>query len=164
MRYLVLLSSLPGGWIIYITLRRSSGSRLLVASSLTVLEIIVGSFGLVYPAFLPLLRSKGGRVNGKTGGGLFSCYYHCSCTGRPVSTPQTLRKLLPRVFHVFVTSPLLLSLFGWHSCRRGGATHGYHNGVTLDLLAPHGGWFTQQGLKAYTSAAFEQRLSVTLRM
>ena len=70
----------------------------------------------------------------------------------------------PRVFHVFVTSPLLLSLFGWHSCRRGGATHGYHNGVTLDLLAPHGGWFTQQGLKAYTSAAFEQRLSVTLRM
>ena len=90
--------------------------------------------------------------------------YRRVLVGRPVSKPQTLRKILPRVFHVFVTSPLLLSLFGWHSCRRGGATHGYHNGVTLDLLAPHGGWFTQQGLKAYTSAAFEQRLSVTLRM
>ena len=77
-------------------------------------------------------------------------------------------KLLPRVFHVFVTSSLLLSLFGCHSCCRCGATHGYHNGVTLDLLVPHGGWFTQpwqpEGLEAYTSAAFDQRLSVTLCM
>jgi len=84
--------------------------------------------------------------------------------GTAVSKPQTLRKILPRVFPVFLTSPDLLALFGWHSCRRGGATHGYGQGVPLDLLAPHGGWFTLEGLKAYTSAAFVQRLSVTLRM
>jgi len=82
----------------------------------------------------------------------------------PVSKLQVLREILPRVLTVFGTKPALLALFGWHSCRRGGATHGYGNGVPMDLLAPHGGWFTVQGLKAHTTAAFVQRLSVTLRM
>jgi len=44
------------------------------------------------------------------------------------------------------------------------ATHGYSNGVPVDLLAPHRGWFTVQGFKAYTTAAFVQWLSITIRM
>ena len=86
--------------------------------------------------------------------------YRLVSQGVPVSKPQVLRKILPRVFTVFGTKLALLALFGWHSCRRGGATHE----VPMDLLAPHGGWFAVQGLKAYTTAAFVQRLSVTLRM
>jgi hypothetical protein len=83
--------------------------------------------------------------------------YRLVSPGVPVSKPQVLRKILPRIFTVFGTNPALLALFGWHSCRRRGATHGYGNGVPMDLLAP-----TIQGLKAYTVAAFVQRLSVTL--
>ena len=46
----------------------------------------------------------------------------------------------------------------------GGATHGYWQDVSLSLLAPHGGWNTEEGLKAYAAASFSQRLSVTQRM
>ena len=89
--------------------------------------------------------------------------YRLVSPGVPVSKSQVLRKILPRVFTIFGTKPVFLALFDWHSCRRGGATHSYGNGMPMDLLAPHGGWFTVQGLKAYTTAAFVQGLSVTLR-
>jgi hypothetical protein len=58
----------------------------------------------------------------------------------------------------------LLGLINWHSCRRGWPTHGYWQNVALSLLVTHGGWNTEEGLKAYTAASFEQRLSVTQRM
>jgi len=100
------------------------------------------------PLFLPAIGNLG---------------YRLVSPGVPVSKPQALRKILPRVFTVFGTKPALLALFGWHSCRRGSATHGYGDGVPMDLLASHEGWFTVQGLKAYTPAAFVQQLSVRCR-
>jgi len=83
--------------------------------------------------------------------------YRLVSSGVPVSKPQVLRKILPRVFTVFGTKPALLALFGWHSCCRGGATHGYGNGVPVDLLAPHWGWFTVQGLKASLGLVYRAR-------
>ena len=65
---------------------------------------------------------------------------------------------------MFQRHPSLLALFNWHSCRRGGATHAYWTGTALDLLAPHGGWNSMEGLQVYISASFIQRLSVTQRM
>jgi hypothetical protein len=84
--------------------------------------------------------------------------------GQQVSKPDAFKRLLPRVFQLFRDHPHLLALFNWHSCRRGGATHGYWQNVSLALLAPHGGWNTEEGLKAYAAASFAQRLSVTQRM
>jgi len=84
--------------------------------------------------------------------------------GQQVSKPDTFKCLLPRVFQLFRDHPHLLALFNWHSCRRGGATHGYWQNVSLALLAPHGGWNTEEDLKAYAAASFAQRLSVTQRM
>ena len=81
-----------------------------------------------------------------------------------VSKPDAFKRLLPRVFQLFRDHPHLLALFNWHSCRRGGATHGYWQNVSLALLAPHGGWNTEEGLKTYAAASFAQRLSVTQRM
>jgi len=48
-----------------------------------------------------------------------------------------------------VTPRCWLALFNWHSCRRGGATHAYWTGTDLDLLAPHGGWNSKEGLQVY---------------
>lgn len=101
------------------------------------------------PLFLPTMGNLGFRTVTK---------------GHAVSKPQTFQCLLPKVFPLFVTRPFLLEMFGWHSCRRGGTTRGFGHGVPVSLLAPHGGWNTEQGLSIYTSATFEQRMSVTLRM
>ena len=84
--------------------------------------------------------------------------------GQVVGKPMTFQRLFPKVFPVFERFPAMLKLFNWHSCRRGGATHGYWSEVSTQLLAPHGGWHSEAGLKGYTSASFSQRLSVTLRM
>ena len=137
---------------LFVTLAWVSGSGVPIGAWIQRLQTRLKECGLQAPSvplFLPTIGNMG---------------YRLVLPGVPVSKPQVLRKMLPRVFAVLRTNPGLLALFGWHSCRRGGATHGYGNGVPMDLLAPHGGWFTIQGLKAYTSAAFIQRLSVTLRM
>lgn len=68
--------------------------------------------------------------------------YRLGCPGVPVSKPQVLRKILPRVFTLFCTNLILVALFKWNLCRRGGATHGYDNRLPTDLRAPHGGCFT----------------------
>ena len=137
---------------LFVTLAWISGSGVLIGAWIQRLLSRLQECDLrrpTVPLFLPTMGNLG---------------YRLVSPGVPVSKPQVLRKILPRIFTIFGTKPALLALFGWHSCRRGGATHGYGNGVPMDLLAPHGGWFTVQGLKAYTTAAFVQRLSVTLRM
>ena len=90
--------------------------------------------------------------------------FHRVYVGQAVTKPNTFESLLPRVFAIFRTQPQLLRLFGNHSCRRGGATHAFWQGVCMKLLAPHGGWRSEAGLKTYTSASFGQRMSVTLQM
>jgi hypothetical protein len=137
---------------LFVILARISGSGVLIGAWIQRLLSRLRECDLqrpTMPLFLPTMGNLG---------------YRLGSPGVPVSKPQVLRKILPSVFTVFGTKPALLALFGWHSCRRGVATHGYANGVPMDLLALHGGWFTVQGLKAYTTAAFVQRLSVTLRM
>lgn len=81
-----------------------------------------------------------------------------------VVNKSDFRRLLQQVFPLFQRHPSMLALFNWHSCRRGGATHAYWTGTALDLLAPHGGWNSLEGLQVYISASFTQRLSVTLKM
>lgn len=62
-------------------------------------------------------------------------------------------RLLPCFFRLFHDHPHLL-LFTWHPCSCGVATHAYWKNVTLSLLAPHGGWNTEAGLKVYTGHIF----------
>ena len=107
-----------------------------------------GCFGPALPLFLPTKGHQGYRI---------------VRPGSAVSKPD-FRRLLQQVFAVFRRHPSLLALFNWHSCRRGGATHAYWTGTALDLLAPHGGWNSMEGLQVYISASFIQRLSVTQRM
>ena len=138
----------------HITLAWTTGSGVKVGTSQWVLRLLsrlseCGVRAPHIPLFLPTMGNLGFRAVTK---------------GHAVSKPQTFQRLLPKVFPLFQTRPFLLEMFGWHSCRRGGATHGFGHGVPVSLLAPHGGWNTEQGLSIYTSATFEQRMSVTLRM
>jgi len=104
---------------------------------------------LACPLFLPTRGNHG---------------FHRVYVGQAVTKPNTFDRLLPRVFAIFQTQSQLLRLFGYHSCRRGGATNAFWQGVRMNLLAPHGGWRSEAGLKTYTSASFGQRMSVTLQM
>ena len=89
---------------------------------------------------------------------------HRVYVGQAATKPNTFDRLLPRGFAIFQTQPQLLRLFGYHSCRRGGATHAFWQGVSMDLLAPHGVWRSEAGLKTYTSVSFGQHMSVTFQM
>ena len=135
----------------HITLAWASGSGVLIGSWVVRLLARLkrcGCFGPALPLFLPTKGHQGYRI---------------VRPGSAVSKPD-FRRLLQQVFAVFRRHPSLLALFNWHSCRRGGATHAYWTGTALDLLAPHGGWNSMEGLQVYISASFIQRLSVTQRM
>ena len=136
----------------YVVLAWISGSGVPIGGWIQRLFLRLEECGRCVPAsplFLPTMGNHG---------------FKCVTQGQPVSKPDTFKRLLPRVFPMFQSHPHLLVLFNWHSCRRGGATHGYWQDVSLSLLAPHGGWNTEEGLKAYAAASFSQRLSVTQRM
>ena len=125
---------------LFVTLAWISGSGMLIGAWIQRLASRLRECNLQKPT-VPLFLTTMGNLG-----------YRLVSPGVPVSKPQVLRKILPRVFTVICTNPALLALFGWHSCCRGGASHRYGDGVPMDLLAPPGGWFTVQGLKAYTTA------------
>ena len=135
-----------------VTLAWVSGSGIQIGDWVQRLMTRLKTCGISHPSsplFLPTIGNQGFRT---------------VPVGQVVGKPMTFQRLFPKVFPVFQRFPAMLKLFNWHSCRRGGATHGYWSNVSTQLLAPHGGWHSEQGLQTYTSASFAQRLSVTLSM
>lgn len=136
----------------FVNLAWISGSGVRIGDWITRLLVRLEACNTKFPSsplFLPTHGNKG---------------FRSIPVGQAFSKPDTFNRLLPRVFALFRLHPALLRLFGWHSCRRGGATHAFWQGICMQLLAPHGGWRSEAGVKTYTAPSFDQRMSVTLRM
>jgi len=80
--------------------------------------------------------------------------------GREARFQNRLRALLKRTYFELAQDSVLLSRFGWHSLRRGGAEAAFNNGMSMRLVMGQGGWRSEQGVRVYRGGSLATKLTV----
>jgi len=81
--------------------------------------------------------------------------------GREARFQNRLRALLKRTYHELASNSVVLSRFGWHSLRRGGAEDAFNSGISMRLVMGQGRWKSEQGVRVYRGGNLATKLTVS---
>mmetsp|Transcript_52907 Transcript_52907/g.107882 ORF Transcript_52907/g.107882 Transcript_52907/m.107882 type:complete len:90 (+) Transcript_52907:359-628(+) len=81
--------------------------------------------------------------------------------GKEARFQNRLRALLKHTYFELLEDSVVLSRFGWHSLRRGGAELAFNEGVPKWLVMEQGGWKSDGGVRVYRGGRLVNKLTVT---